>query len=144
MERFRYLPHTADMRFRSYGKGFGEALENAALALLNAMLDIKRIEASKSRNMHVAIKERADTESQLVWFTLQDILSKVDSRKLNAYAFRIVSLKASKDGLQLKGMLLFKSTPDDNAMLSVKAITPHGLDVRKHKGRVTINVVADV
>ena len=145
MEKFRYLPHTADVRFMAYGRSFGEALENSALALLNLMLDVKRIEKYRSVSRAVAISESADTESELAWFTLQDILSRIDSRKLNAYSFKISSLKrGAKGGSVLRGRLLFKNTAADNALLSVKAVTPHDLAVKRHKRYVSINVVVDV
>lgn len=145
MERFRYLPHTADVQFRSYGRDFRESLENAALALLGTMLDIKKIGRADARRFEVAIKESAETESQLAWFTLQDILSKVDSRKLNAYSFRIVSLGETEGGMmRLKGSLMCKRVHGDNTLLSVKAVTPHNLVVKKRGGKVSINVVVDV
>ena len=145
MERFRYLPHTADVRFKAYGKSFGIALENSAMALLNTMLDVKKIEKERSNGSSIAIRESADTDSELVWFTLQDILSKIDSRKLNAYSFKVVSLKTGAKGRRvLKGRLLFKNTATDNALLSVKAVTPHDLTVKKQKNYISINVVVDV
>ncbi len=145
MEKFRYLPHTADMRFMAYGKDFGEALENAALALLSIMLDIKKIERMRAKSVAVGVSESAETHAQLAWFTLQDILSKVDSRKLNAYSFRIISIKKRSNGkMSLHGKLSCKSIPSDNALLSVKAVTPHDLIVKRGKDRVSINVVVDV
>ena len=145
MKKFRYLPHTADMRFKAYGRDFSEALENAALALLNTMLDIKIIEKDESKDIAVAIDESADNDVQLVWFTLQDILSKVDSRKLNAYSFKVISVKEGAKGrISLKGKLLCKKIWSDNALLSVKAVTPHDLKISRSGKIVSINVVVDV
>ncbi|TGC10902.1 archease [Methanolobus halotolerans] len=38
-ERFEYLEHTADAKFRAYGKTIEEAFENAAFAMFNVMID---------------------------------------------------------------------------------------------------------
>ncbi|MFP3279246.1 MAG: archease, partial [Candidatus Micrarchaeota archaeon] len=65
--RFRYLPHTADIRFVSYGDTFKEAFENAARALLNIMLDTKRISRENSKVGSITIKESARTKEDLVW-----------------------------------------------------------------------------
>lgn len=143
MKAFRYLPHTADVRFRAYGKDFKGAIENSALALLSTMLDVKKIGRKKSATSSLQINETADTPEELVWFILQDILSKVDSRKLNAYAFKVSSLKESEK-ISLKGRLLYKKTGADNALLSVKAVTPHGLKVVCSKKGCSIEVVVDV
>ncbi len=144
MRQYRYLPHTADMRFRAYGDGFGEALENAALALLNAMLDLDRVAKSRGRLVKVPIRETAYTQQELVWFTLQDILSRIDARKLNAYEFRISGIQMKGKKLHLAGTLMCKRSGEDNALLSVKAVTPNDLFVRNHGGRCTIQVVVDV
>lgn len=143
MAKFRYLPHTADMRFRSYGTDFRHSLENAALALLNTMLDIKGINADKSKESRIIIRESADTEEELAWFTLQDILSKVDSRKLNAYSFKINSIERKKR-MKLSGVLHRKLSKKDFSMLSVKAVTPHDLKVERKNGITSIQVVIDV
>ncbi len=146
MRRFRYLPHTADMEFRAYGRDFKEALENASLALLNIMLDLKRTGKDASREKSIRIAESATSERDLVWFVLQDILSKVDSMRLNATEFRITSLKHGKASgrIGLKGRLIFKDTKENYSLLSVKAVTPHALIVSRKKGPVSINVVVDV
>jgi SHS2 domain-containing protein len=144
MRAFRYLPHTADMRFRAYGKGFREALENAGLALLSIMLDVKRIGKLPGKEGRISITESADTEEELVWFTLQDMLSKIDSSKVSAYALRISRLESSGGRLRLSGRVLYKRTKADYSMLSVKAVTPHGLEISRRNGSCSIQVVVDV
>ena len=143
MRRFRYLPHTADMEFRAYGSNFRNAIENAASALLNIMTDLKSLEKDKSAEKSIAISESARNERDLVWFTLQDILSKAGSMQLSALRFRIVSLN-SKKKLRLRGRLIFKKAKKDYSLLSVKAVTPHDMSVSRKNGRVSINVVVDV
>ena len=143
MEKFRYLPHTADMQFKAYGKDFTEALENSALALLSIMLDIKKIKKDKARPSHIAIRESAGDANDLAWFVLQDILSMVDARQLSAFAFNVTSLK-SDVRMRIEGRLSFKRTKANYALLSVKAVTPHDLEVKSGRGRCSIRVVVDV
>jgi len=139
--KFRYLPHTADIRFFSYGNTFKEAFENAALALLNIMLDTKRISRENSKVGSVIIKESARTKEDLVWYTLQDILSKVDEKSLKAFDFKITNLDEAK--LKLSGKLFFKDVDKDYSLLEVKAITPHDLKVEKAE-KWRIHVLVDV
>ncbi len=143
MEKFRYLPHTGDMQFRAQGKTFSRAVENAALALLNIMLDIKRVKKARGGKVFITIKEAADDRQELVWFTLQDILSKVDSKQLSAFSFEVVSLKEN-ERLRLTGRLHCKKTKENCALFSVKAVTPHDLTVEKGRGVWSIHVVVDV
>ena len=144
MQKFRYLPHTADMRFRSYGGSFKAALDNAALALLNIMLDIGKIRSKAKATMAVRISQRADTEEDLVWFTLQDILSKVDAKKLNAYQFQTKSIRRSGGAIALEGVLSCSRSKEDNALLSVKAVTPHGMRISRKARLIVIDVTVDV
>jgi SHS2 domain-containing protein len=92
----------------------------------------------------VPILETANTQEELVWFTLQDILSRIDTRKLNAYAFRISGIRPKGKTLQLTGTLMCKGSGEDNALLSVKAVTPNDLFVRRDGRRCAIQVVVDV
>ncbi|MGC8776779.1 MAG: archease [Candidatus Micrarchaeia archaeon] len=130
--KFRYLPHTADVKFVAYGKSFKEALENAAKAMLGIMLDIKKIENSSAKPKSIQINESASTKEDLVWFTLQDLLSKIDEKALNAYDFKVTKLEGVKK-LKLKGKLFFKEVGKDYHLLEIKAVTPHDLRVEKAK-----------
>ncbi len=146
MKRFRYVPHTADVAFVAYGRNAEEAVENAALATLNVMLDIKKISRSDVTTHHISIREKANDLNSLVWYTLQHILSKVDERKLNAYAFNVLSISTSgkKGQMRLEGKLEFKDLKEDASLLEVKAVTPHDLRVEKKRGLWYIRVLLDV
>ncbi len=144
MQKFRYVSHTADMAFIGYGSTFKRAIENSALALLSTMLDIKEISKDKSLDAKIKIKETAATKEELVWFTLQDMLSKVDSRKINAFRFDVIKISEVSGKNKLEGNLIYKKTKKDNSLLSVKAVTPHDLKVEKNKGIYSIHVVVDV
>lgn len=143
-EKFRYLPHTADIAFFSYGVDKKEAIENAALALLNIMLDLKRINESKSKVKELKIREKASSIEDLIWFILQDILSNIDARALKAYSFRIDALRESKSGARLTGSIMHKDIKDDLSLLEVKAVTPHNLTISKNRKRYRIHVLVDV
>ncbi len=42
-EQYEYLEHTADAKFRAYGKTLEEVFENSALAMFNVMIDTKKV-----------------------------------------------------------------------------------------------------
>jgi SHS2 domain-containing protein len=143
--KYKYLPHTADVAFVAYGKDMNEALENAALALLNTMLDLKRIAKRDSPSGSVRIRETASNKEDLVWFVLQDVLTRVDDKKLLAYRLKVNSLKSGRNGKESADCtLLFKKLKEDLFMLEVKAVTPHGLSVKKTAKGCEIRVLVDV
>ncbi|WP_094228075.1 archease [Methanolobus psychrotolerans] len=67
---FEYLEHTADAKFRAYGKSLGEAFENAALAMLNVMVDT----GSVKNTLSVNIKLAANDIDSLLFDWLSEIL----------------------------------------------------------------------
>ncbi len=141
---FEYLPHTADVAFVAYGPTFASALENAARALLDTMLDVKRIKRLRSKTIRIEIGDAARSREDVAWYILQDILSRIDAEKLNAYDFRVSGFGESGSGARVAGTLLCKDEPGDFALLAVKAVTPHGLEVKESRGACSISVVVDV
>lgn len=144
LRKFRYLSHTADVEFVSYGKSLKEAIENAALALLNVALDLKKIKKSRAKEGSIQIKEKANKIEDLVFFVLQDILSKKESLTLSAFGFKIETFKEAEKGFSLKGRLLYKKPERNYPLLDVKAVTPHDLKITETKRGYSIYVVIDV
>ena len=143
--KYKYLPHTADMAFVAYGKDLKEALENSAEALLNIMLDLKRIGKKEVPSGSIRIKETAKSPEDLVWFVLQDILTRVDEKKLLAYRLKVDTLKIGRDGkVSADCTLLFKKLEENLFLLEVKAVTPHDLSARDTGKGYEIRVLVDV
>lgn len=143
-KRFRYLKHMADVEFEAYGDSFEEALENAALALLGIVLDVKKISALGNPSKSLKIVEKADSIENLAWFLLQDIVTKRSSLYLNAFGFQVEHLKESAGEFIIEGRLFYKDTDRDYTLLDVKAVTPSGFKVLMSKSRCTIRVIVDV
>ena len=143
-KRFRYVPHTADASFIAYGKDMAELIENAAYAMLCLMFDVKKIENAKNPAKAIRISEHAHTPEDLLWFTLQDILSKIDIHSVKAFIFRISSLKAVPHEMKLSGTLYHKEAGSDTILLGIKAVTPHGMKVEKTKNGYSVKVVVDI
>lgn len=142
--RFKYLPHTADIEFIAYGKNLEETIETSALAMLSAIIDQKKLNKVKAREKSILISEKADTVENLVWFTLQDIISKRDELDLNAFRFSVSKLENKEGKFKLAGRLFYKDAKPDYTLLDIKAVTPHDLRVSKTKKGYSINIVADV
>ena len=62
MKKYEYLPHTADAKFRAYGKTLEEAFKNSALA----MSDITFKSAAIKPKIKKEIKIKADTLQELL------------------------------------------------------------------------------
>ncbi len=77
MERYRILDHTADGKFRAFGKTREEAFSNAALAMASLMYDWSRVGRRVER---AAALEARDLEQLLNKF-LTEILYLLDAKK---------------------------------------------------------------
>ncbi len=144
-KRFRYIPHTADIGFIAYGRTFGKAIESSVLAMITIMFDMKKLDKHKARVKSITIKEKAKSEEDLVWFTLQRVLQSIQIKSLSPLEFKVGSVKKSKEGLQLSGKLLYAATDSEKyGLLEVKAVTPHELSVTRKDGMFRIKVIVDI
>ncbi len=142
--KFRYLPHTADVAFEAYGKSFGRALENSAHAMLNVMFDIPKINREKGKIRTLRIAEKARDREELVWFTLQKIVSKVDEKGANAFRFKVNGISQKKNLISVHGCIFYKKLGEYVALLDIKGVTPHELHVKKSPQGYAIRVLVDV
>ena len=142
--KFRYIRHTADIAFIAYGSTLAKALENATLAMIDIMFDSKKSNAANARIKRVALTERAESTEDLVWFTLQNILTKVQVGNFVPIGFKTSSLSV-RGKKSIRGVLLYKDISATRyGLLEVKAVTPHDLKVSKTEKEFSIRVVVDI
>jgi SHS2 domain-containing protein len=139
MNPFEYLEHTADIKFRAYGKNPEEMLSNAALALMNSMIDTATIQVNDSWKvelsgpdlMHLAY----DWLSELIFLSETEfaVFSTFDVRLRQSSQWH---LQAAIGGEKID---LSKHAFDNE----IKAVTLHEFEVRLND-HWCIQVVLDV
>lgn len=134
--KFIFLRHTADVKFRSYGKTMEEAFKNSVLALKETIAHEEKIKGTIRKKI---IVDGRDNESLLYNF-LEEFLFLLDSEGF------IVN-KVEK--IKIKDMKLEADVSGDNAKKynftnSVKAVTYNNMFVRKEKDKYICQVVLDV
>jgi len=167
MKKFKFLEHTADAKFQSFGKTLEEAFENSALAMFNVMYD-EKVKAVKKKKIKVKGK---DKESLLYNF-LEELLFLLDSenfflsriskitinknssnktgnlksgKKMNIESEKAGSIDNQKSkNYWLTAELLGDEAKNYNISLDVKAVTYNSMFVKKEKGRFICQVVVDV
>jgi SHS2 domain-containing protein len=135
MMAYRFLEHTADVKFISSGKTKDEAFENSALALKEAMCGKVKIKESKERKIHVKGK---DDEARLYLF-LEEILFLLEAEK-----FVISKAKVKIKGEKVEAVILGDDAKNYHFNNKVKAITYNEMIVEKEKGKWKIQAVLDV
>jgi len=159
MVKFKFLEHTADIKFQAFGENLEKAFENAALALKKAISGETEILEKEEKKIRV---EGKDFESLLYNF-LEEFLFLVDAE--NFLFSKIKNLEISKDisdkensinkirkkttGKQdtcfkLKAVVLGDKVSNYNIVNKVKAVTYNEMFVKQEKGKWICQVVLDV
>jgi SHS2 domain-containing protein len=134
--KFKFLEHTADIKFQAFGKNLNEAFENSALATFNAMYP-EKIAAKIKKSIKVKGK---DIESLLYNF-LEELIVLLDSKN---FFLSNCNVKINKEKLELKAELVGDNAKNYSIGLDVKAITYNEMFVKKGKEMWVCQVVIDV
>jgi SHS2 domain-containing protein len=134
--RFKFLEHTADVKFQAYGKSLEEAFSNSALALAEVMTKKTKIKQVIKKKIKVSGK---DTGSLLYNF-LEEFLFLFDSEGFLLSKIKKIKIKDNKLEADVAGdnVKNYKISQD------VKAITYNNMFVKKEKGKFIVQVVLDV
>ena len=137
MRKFKFLEHTADIKFQAYGKNLNEVFENSAYAMLNVLSESK-IKSKIKKNIHV---KGMDLENLLYNF-LEELLFLFDSE--NFILSKIRKIKIDKKNFKLKAEITGDKSSNYKINLGIKAVTYNEMFVKKMKDKWVSQVVIDV
>lgn len=120
--RFRFLEHTADVKFQAYGKSLEEAFENSALAMFSSMYDGK-----VSSKLKKKIKVKGKDYESLLYNFLEELLFLLDSKNFFVSKVKVQKIK----NLNLTANLAGDDVKNYKTNLDVKAITYNSMFVRQ-------------
>jgi len=135
-KKFKFLKHTADIKFQSFGSSMEEAFENAGLAMFKAMYMGKTKPEIKKK-----IKVRGKDLESLLYNFLEELLFLFDSE---GFFLSSVKIKIDKKKLELEGEVTGDNASNYKIGLDVKAVTYSQMFVRKEKNKYICQVVLDV
>lgn len=130
MKRYKFLEHTADVKFQAFGKTIEEAFKNSAFALKETICDV---EVKEKRKKTITIKQR-DFESLLYSF-LEEVLYLLDAEDFLISAITKLEIKKIKNEIFLKATILGDKASEYEFTNSVKAVTYNEMFVRKEQER---------
>jgi SHS2 domain-containing protein len=93
-KQFEYFSHTADVKFRAYGKTLEKRFENAAYASFNVMFDPQKVKPLIKKEINIEAKK---TES-LLYDWIDEVLFYLDSE--GWFLSKIESLKIKDNKLK--------------------------------------------
>jgi len=146
--KYKFLSHTADIKFQAFGNSLEEAFENSFEALKQVIVDKTKIKNKKT----ITIKVKGNDLKELLYNFLEETLFLLDAKDF--IVGEIKNIKIDKDKFQLTGEVVVDMASDYKISNDVKAITyndmeivspsKNGVSQTKYKNKFVIQVVLDV
>jgi SHS2 domain-containing protein len=137
-EKYRQLPHTADLAWRIWGASLPELFENAGRALVSTLTDLRFLRRSETREMEVASTDR---EALLVdW--LNRLLYLFDVDGFLGRDFQVHFLSSRQLRARVRGDIFDPARHPEKT--AVKAATFHHLEIIRKGGEWQATVVLDL
>ncbi len=137
MERYQFLPHTADVKFRAYGKDLEEAFSNAALALTAIITDPKKVKPAIKKT----IKVESEDEKALLYDFLEQFLILLDAEGFLLHKVKEIKISDNK----LSAVIVGDNHPEKyETKTHIKAVTYQEMEIKKEKDKYMLQVVMDI
>lgn len=132
--KYKFLPHTADVKFRAFGKSLEEAFSNAALAMFHVMINPKEVKPKIKKNISV---EGRDLKALLYNF-LEELLVLLDVDNFLLNNVEKIKIKDKKLNAVIVGDKIGKYVTKGD----VKAVTFNDMKIKEKP--YMVQVVVDV
>ena len=148
MLKYRFVSHTADVRFFSYGNTLEELLANSMLAMFDTQANISKIGKAVKNGVAVSkelkIHTLATSERDILWYILQSALSELDSIYAYGYAVKDVRITKGSKGIIAKASISYIDQSQEYSRIYVKGVSGYELSVAKRNGKYVASVVVDI
>ena len=141
MKQYEYLPHTADVKFRAYGKTLEEAFANAAFALYNVMVDTGKVKAKATKK----IAADGDDLPALLQQFLEQFIILLDTDNFFLSKLRQVKISNRGSKYSLTAVAIGDEAKNYETIgPQVKACTYNSMLVRQEGKKWLLQVVVDI
>lgn len=136
MKKFDILEHTADGKFRAYGKNLEEQFGNALLAMFSFMFKIEGVKPEIKKE----VKATGSDEKALLYNWLEEFLVLLDTDAFIPGRIENIKIKKTKDGFEIKGSVLGGSAENYEHVGSVKAVTYAEMEITDNFVQVVVDL----
>ncbi|MBI4447407.1 archease [Candidatus Woesearchaeota archaeon] len=137
MKRYEFFEHTADVKFRAYGKNAEEQFSNAALALTSVMFNPDKIEEKITK----PIKINGNDLKSLLYNFLEELLFLLDTESF--ITRKVTGIKISeinKKHILTANLVGDKISGKYENIGAVKAVTYNEMEIKKDYAQVVLDV----
>lgn len=132
MEKYEYLEHTADAKFRAYGKNLEEQFSNGAEAMFNVIVDTQEVKNTISKNIKVNGKD----EKSLLFNFLDELLFLFHT---DFFVFKRVKKIKIKNN-ELEAEVVGDESKNYEYRTDIKAITYNEMEITKNYIQAVVDV----
>ena len=133
--KYKFIEHTADIKFKSYGKSLNEVFENAVLAIVEYISRGKEIKSTKKKS----IKLKGTDINSLLYKFLDEL-----KYLLDAEFFLVSKAKVSIKGFKLHAELFGDNASNYKNLDHIKAATYSEMQIKKTLHGFEAQAVMDV
>jgi SHS2 domain-containing protein len=140
LKKYQFLEHTADAKFRAFGRSLEEAFRNAAYATVSLMWDREKI----GRKIQQPVKVHGRDLEQLLVNFLEEILYLLDSQMFLLHSVDKIQIQKKGEVYALDGLFFGDGYGDHYQPYGdVKAITYNEMEIHTND-LFMVQVVVDV
>lgn len=138
--KYKYLDHTADAMFESYGKDMEEAFVNSALAMFNILTDITKVKSEKKFEIEV----KANSYEKLLFDFLGELLFYLDTEHMLFSKFDNMKITKVDNKYELFCSAIGDLASNYDTHGDIKAPTYNEMSIKETDDGVIIKAVVDI
>lgn len=139
-KKYEFFEHTADVKFRAYGKSREEMFSNAAIAMTAVLLKPETVQPKIKKK----VMNQAKDVQRLLYDFLEDLIFLMDTEHFIVSKVELIKITEHQGKLQLESELLGDHAANYNFSGDIKSITYHDMYVEEKKDKFSAQVVLDV
>ena len=142
MQKFEFLEHTADIKFKAFGKTMQECFANAGKALNESMCGLESIKAKIAKPLELD----ADNAEELLHKFLEEVLFEIQVEGMLFKEFELKIGETKNGRLELKGRIIGEKIDEliHEIKNDIKAVTWNEFYLKKTSEGWECQAVVDV
>jgi len=137
MQKYKFLKHTADIKFQAFGKNLEELFENSVLAVSEILSKGKKVKSSKIKKVTI---EGGNNENFL-YNLLEEIIYLFDAEE---FIVAKAKIKFNEIARSMKVEFYGDDSKKYKGLEDIKAVTYNEMFVKQEKSKWAAQVILDV
>ena len=138
--KYEYLEHTADAKFRAYGRTIEEAFDNASKAMFEILIPCNKVQAVIKKEISVKTKK----PESLLYDFLEELLFLLDTEGFLLSKTKGLTISLNEDNCTLNCVAFGDTYKNYQVSGNIKSITYNDMEIKKTKEGYELTVVVDL